>query len=198
MPNISNDAVLEATNRTWSEWFEWLDEHGAKDMTHKEIVALLASDGAVEAGWWRQSVSVEYEKHAGLREEGSTPDGGFQVGVRKTLPLDHQQTWDLLITGPGGKLIFDAETGAPTEPGQRIMAEDGHEYELRTIKEGERMRLRRIDPETGKATIVQIYVEPGKTGTSVGFHHEGLDDGEHREEMRAHWKRIADKLLGIC
>lgn len=194
-PSISDDAVLEATHRTWPEWFDWLNDHGANDMSHKEIVALLASDGAVESSWWRQSISVEFEKHADLREEGSTSDGGFQVGVRTTLPLDNDEAWTLITAGDGAPIWLHDDV--PSEPGQKIHGADGHDYELRTIKAGERMRLRRTDPATGESSTVQVTLSPAKTGTTLNFHHEGLRDTEHREEMRAHWRKIADKLLGI-
>lgn len=195
MASISEKAVQEATGRSWEQWFAWLDGKDATTKSHKEIVALLATEAELESSWWQQAVTVEYEKSRGLREEGSTSDAGFQVGVRTTLPIDNKQAWTLLTAGDGAPLWLNDEF--PTEPGQVVHGADGHDYELRTIKEGERIRLKRTDPKTGESSTVQMTLSPAKTGTTLNFHHDGLRDGEHREEMRAHWRQIADKLLGI-
>ncbi len=192
---ISDKKVLEDTGRDWDGWYSWLDDRGAEAMSHKEIVSLLAAEGQLERPWWQQSVAVEYEKSRGLREAGSTGVAGFQVGVRTTLPIDNDEAWTLITAGDGVPLWLHDEV--PNEPGQTVHAPDGYEYELRTIKPGERMRLRRVDPETGESSIVQVTLSPAKTGTTLGIHHEGLRDGEHREEMRAHWRNIADKILSI-
>lgn len=195
MPKISETAIQEATNKSWDQWFAWLDEQDATTKTHGEIVALLATAANLESTWWQQAVTVEYEKARGMREEGSTADAGFQVGVRTTLPLDNAEAWTLITAGDAAPLWLNDEI--PTEPGQTIHGADGHDYELRTIRTGERMRLKRTDPKTGESSIVQVTLSPAKTGTTLNFHHEGLRDSEHREEMRSHWRQIADKILGI-
>ncbi|MGB0889940.1 MAG: hypothetical protein ACPGWS_06610, partial [Solirubrobacterales bacterium] len=109
-------------------------------------------------------MAVEYEKSRGLREEGSTGVARFQVGVRATLPIDNDEAWTLITTGDGAPIWLHDEM--PNEPGQTVRAADGYEYELRTIKPGERMRLRRVDPDTGESSIVQVTLSPAKTGTT--------------------------------
>jgi len=90
----SDDAVREATGRDWREWEEVLDAHGAANLSHKEIVALVGESG-VESGWWRQQVTTVYEKRKGKRILGQT-ETGFQVGVRRTVPVGHERVWRLL------------------------------------------------------------------------------------------------------
>ncbi|MGH2906854.1 MAG: SRPBCC family protein [Solirubrobacterales bacterium] len=194
---LSAEAVQNATGRDWDEWFAYLDSQNAADLTHKEIVALLGADGGVESGWWCQGITNEFEKHIGRRIVGSTTDADFQIGVQQTFPLDGDAAWDLVTSPDGAGEWLGADGPAPREPGDTVTSSDGHEYELRTIKPGERMRLRRTDGETGATSTVQLTLVPGKTGTSIHFHHDGLADGDEREKMRAHWKTVADRLLSI-
>lgn len=53
--NQSDNAVRDATGRTWSEWEVVLDEAGVEGLSHKEIVAWLEEHGGIESGWWRWS-----------------------------------------------------------------------------------------------------------------------------------------------
>ena len=196
MPHISDEKVREATGRDWPAWFDLLDELGGTELTHKEIVAMLGEQG-LESGWWRQSVTNEFEKHIGRRETGSTTDADFQIGVQKTLPLDQSQVWDLVTSPECAREWLNTREPLPSQPGETVATDDGHSYELRSIEPGRRMRFRRTDGDSGQRSTVQLTLLPAKTGTALHFHHEGLNDGEHREEMRAHWRRIADKILGI-
>ena len=82
-PAISDDAVMAKTGRTWKQWFALLDKAGAAKLDHKSIVTLAARKG--DAGpWWRQMVTVEYERARGLRAKHETASG-FSVGVSRTV-----------------------------------------------------------------------------------------------------------------
>jgi hypothetical protein len=194
---ISDEKVLESTGRNWQDWFDWLNDRDGAKLTHKQIVALIGSDGEVESGWWCQNVTNEFEKHIGRREIGSTVDSDFQIGVQKTLPLDPDATWSLITSPEGARELIGADVPLPTEPGATVASDDGHEYELRTIHPGQRMRFRRTNKDTGDESTVQFTLLPTKTGTSLHFHHEGLSSSEERETMREHWKSIAGKILSI-
>lgn len=84
MPAISDDAVAARTGRRWPQWFKLLDAKGARRLDHKGIVAILAKAPAV-GPWWRQMITVEYERARGLREvhQQST---GYTVNVSRTMP----------------------------------------------------------------------------------------------------------------
>jgi uncharacterized protein YndB with AHSA1/START domain len=194
---FSDQAVKDATGRDWSEWFSYLDDAGAAELNHPQIVKLLDERAAVESGWWRQTVANEFEKHIGRRVTGSTADANFQVGVQKTLPVDRSAAWDLVTSREGVKAWLGTDAPVPTAPGETVVSGDGHHYELKAISPGERMRFRRTDGASGEKSTVQLTLIPAKSGTSVHFHHEGLADGDERERMRDHWRSVAGKILSI-
>jgi hypothetical protein len=82
-PDMSDAAVAAKTGKGWDEWFSLLDAAGAQKHTHKEIVAILAEQHGV-APWWRQMVTVQYERARGLRAKGETTEG-FQVSASRTV-----------------------------------------------------------------------------------------------------------------
>jgi hypothetical protein len=83
---MSDDAVMAKTGRTWKQWFALLDKAGAAKLDHKSIVTLAARKG--DAGpWWRQMVTVEYERARGLRAKHETAMG-FSVSISKTFASD--------------------------------------------------------------------------------------------------------------
>lgn len=87
-PEVRDDAVHAKTGRYWDDWFSELDAAGAKDWTHKDIVAYLHKHKDL-SGWWRQGITVGYERARGRRAVHETTDG-FSANKSKTFaaPLD--------------------------------------------------------------------------------------------------------------
>jgi hypothetical protein len=82
VPAMSDDAVLARTGKTWKQWFALLDKAGAAKLDHKGIVKFAAKIGGA-GPWWRQMVTVEYERARGLRAKHETATG-FSVSISKT------------------------------------------------------------------------------------------------------------------
>ncbi len=85
-PQISDEAVMARTGRTWDQWFALFDKEGAVELGHREIVKLAAKKGGA-GPWWRQMVTVEYERSRGLRRKHETATG-FSVSISKTFVVD--------------------------------------------------------------------------------------------------------------
>src|SRR5947209_8445545 len=83
IPSMRDEAVLKATGKDWKSWFGILDKAGANTLTHREIVAILAKSHDV-GSWWRQMVTVEYERARGLRVKHETAQG-FSITASKTM-----------------------------------------------------------------------------------------------------------------
>jgi hypothetical protein len=82
-PDMSDTAVAAKTGKAWDEWFALLDAAGAQKLGHKQIVSILAEQHGV-APWWRQMVTVQYERARGLRAKHETTEG-FQVSASRTV-----------------------------------------------------------------------------------------------------------------
>lgn len=80
---MSDLAVIAKTGKSWDQWFRILDRAGATRMDHKGIVKLLGARHDI-GPWWRQMVTVEYERSRGLRTRNQTAMG-YSVSVSRTL-----------------------------------------------------------------------------------------------------------------
>lgn len=194
--DVTDGAVEEATGEDWDGWFAVLDERGGEELAHEELVAALGEAG-VESGWWRQKIAVGYERSRGLREVGETTDAGYQIGVQRTLQVPREQVWEFLV-GPDGRDIWLGETRAlEFEPEEAYETDDGTAGEIRTVADGERVRLTWQPADWDASSTLQVTLstpESGDDRTVLRFHQEGLADGEVREEMRDHWRDVCDRI----
>ena len=126
LSGVSSEAVAAATGRTWDEWAEFLDGLGAQEMTHKDIVALVAGPGGLSNGWWQQSVTVGYEQARGLRVVGQTSTADFQIGVQKTIPVHIDLAWALLTEQPGRHIWLGKTSPLQFRKGEKYETAEGH------------------------------------------------------------------------
>ena len=197
LSSVSDDAVSAATGRNWDQWTAFLDDLGAAEMTHKEIVALTAGPGGLSNGWWQQSVAVGYGQAKGLRVVGQTSGADFQIGVQKTLPVPPDVAWSLLAEGPGRDIWLGSVETLEFRKGQKYRTADGREGEVRSCVPGERVRLTWSHPGLAQPSTLQIYLAPAGDRTSVRFHQERLSGLEERELMRSHWRTVLEELAGL-
>ncbi len=199
--NISSGAVKKATGRDWDGWIRFIDRRGGASMDHRAIVALLAGPGAVQSGWWQQTVAVGYEHKKGKRRTGQTAGAGFQVGVQRAVPLARRALWDLLTSEAGLRVWLGSVRGLRFQPGERFETHDQLCGQIRTVKPTERVRLSWRPRRRKAATTLQLSLScPRNTRarTTLRFHHEKLRSGAERERMRAHWKAVLERLVELA
>ncbi len=194
---ISREAVAKATGRDWDEWLAFLDGLGARQMAHKQIVGLLATEGGLSSGWWQQMVTVGYEQARGLRKVGQTANAGYQVGVQKTLPIPHELAWDLLVLGPGRDIWLGETQPFDLRKGEEYITSGGVSGEVRSVAPGQRLRLTWAHPDLSRSSTLQLYLAPSGEQTSVRFHHEKLSSQDERERMRHHWREVLRRLQDL-
>ena len=101
---------------------------------------------------------------------GKTKDAGWEIGVSRTVPLSPEEVW------------------AKVENTATWLGKEADD--VRSFKPLDRIRV------GWKETIVQVAITPAKTGTTVRFHQERLNDADERERQRAHWTKVLEKLFG--
>ena len=123
-----------------------------------------------------------------------TKDVGFQIGVRRTLPIQLEAAWQL-ITSPDGIGIW---LGAPGDisliKGDRYKLEDGSRGEMRVFKALSHLRITWQPHGWPRASTIQVRVIPKDTRTVIAFHQENLPGAAEREGRRAHFESALDKF----
>lgn len=199
---MSNEAVARATGRDWNAWLRLLDELGGRESDHKGIVALIAGPGALGNGWWQQSVAIGYEQARGLRVVGQTSAGGYQIGVQKTLPIPSEAAWSLVMVEPGLAIWLGTVDTLLLRPGAEYQTREGHWGEIRSVSDGQRVRLTWHSPELAGPSTLQVTITPSGTRpgekSSVRFHQERLSSLEEREQMRLRWRKALEGLAELA
>lgn len=193
---ISDEAVKKATGKTWQEWLIQLDKAGAKDMTHRQIVAEVAKDGAVSQ-WWQQMVAVEYEHRRRRRQVGQTADAGFQIGVQKTIAAGQEAMWELITSPQGRKIWLGDIPRMRWEPGEDYETKAGTRGQVRSVDAPSRIRMTWQPKGRSKPAVLQVSIYSPRNqrlSTNVRFHQEQLRSAAEREKMRKHWKKALKEL----
>jgi uncharacterized protein YndB with AHSA1/START domain len=123
---------------------------------------------------------------------GLTKDAGWELGVRRTVPLPVEDVWDYLL-GPGRRRwLGDTELG--TTKGDRYNTPDGTRGEVRGFADRAKVRLTWQPADWAHDSTLQVTVRPAASGTTIGFHQERLADEGERERMLAHWNQVLDGI----
>lgn len=173
-PRVGDDVALDKTGKTWMEWFALLDEAGALQMTHKEIVAIV-NDHSQTGPWWAQMVTVVYEQERGLRDRHQKP-GGYEISRSRTVAAP---AIDLYMRLSDEKYLAD------------WLGEKGI-----TLRKMTPYRTMRLNWGEG-ATIVEIrLVEKGES-TGVTVQHMKLPNAESAEKMKDYWEEKLEVLKSL-
>ncbi|AEN11753.1 MULTISPECIES: hypothetical protein [unclassified Streptomyces] len=121
---------------------------------------------------------------------GLTQDAGWEIGVSRALPRPVEALWEFVTSDEGVALWLGPGVRLPTEKGAGYRTDDGVEGELRSYRPGDRVRL------THGPTTVQVAVSPGRSDDRavLRLHQEHLGGAGEREERRAHWRNVMDRI----
>jgi uncharacterized protein YndB with AHSA1/START domain len=174
-PPASETKLIEATGRSWEEWFGLLDDWGAKDRPHKHNARWLVAEHGVP-GWWSQAITVGYERARGLRMPGQMRDG-WSVGASKTIAAQAQRVFDAFV--------------------DEAVRDRWLPKAAMRLRKATPPRIARYDWEDG-STRVQVYVtERDDAKSTVTVQHERLPDAETADEMKAWWRERVAALKSL-
>lgn len=122
---------------------------------------------------------------------GLTASAGFQVGVRRTLPISPEQAWAHLTSAEGLKQWIGTVSPLSFSEGETFRSAEGISGQFRIVKPYRQLRLRWEKREWGEPSTLQIRLlsnQPDKT--TISFHQENLDHPDTREQMKLHWEDV--------
>ncbi|MCA9909392.1 MAG: SRPBCC domain-containing protein [Anaerolineae bacterium] len=123
---------------------------------------------------------------------GKTKSQGWEIGVRRTLPVTLGKAWSMILTALG---VAQVDTGELVyKKGIAFETADETRVEIVSYEEGSLMRMRWQPRGWDVSSTLQIRVLPTKTGSTISVHHEQLQDADQREAMRLQWTALLDEL----
>ena len=182
---MSDKQLKAKTGCTWERWVSALDYHGAEQMSHREIAALVSEKYKVD-GWWSQTVTVGYERIRGLRARGQRRDGTYEASKSRT--------FNVPVT-----TLFDAWADATVR--RRWL--DGATVNVRTATAPKSMRLDWTDPSGDararqhRSIIAVGFGAKGKAKSSVAVQHTKLPDRSTADRLKQYWSDRLDALRDV-
>lgn len=174
--NVSDEAVQNATGKTWGEWLQLIDAAGGQQMNHKQIVAYLGENHAALSGWWQQMVTVTYEQARGLREKHEKP-GGFEISRSKTINAN-------------SATLIHAFTDEQTR--QQWLSEANV-----TVRETSPGKAIWMDWSDGVTRVNGRFTPKGADRCQVTVQHIKLPDAEAAEAMKSYWEEKLTALAAL-
>ena len=117
---------------------------------------------------------------------GKTKSQGWEIGIRRTMPIGIDKAWELLMTSPGLDYWLGAGVEPPFKNGEKYTTEEHTVGEIRSFVEGSLIRLTWQPQDWCFRSTLQIRLLPAAKGTTISIHHEKLHSGDQREAMRLH------------
>jgi hypothetical protein len=170
---MSNEAVKARTGKVWSEWFEILDEAGAKKWRHQEITAYLAKAHKV-GSWWTQMIAVPYEHARGLREKFQKCTGEFSASGSRTLTVPMTKLYEAWM---------DERLRRCWLPGAKM--------EITTATPNKSLRAKWDD---GKSRLSVNFYSKGTGKNQAAVDHMKLANSKECAKMKTYWFEALNRL----
>lgn len=191
---VSSETVEKHTKKSWKEWITILDQAGARQWDHREIVDFLKRKFRLTA-WWQQGVTSGYEIATGRRVEGQNTKGLWSLTASKTFEGDYKKLWDFIFSSEGLALWLQPLDEVELTPKQTFENHLGAFGEVRTMTKYRSLRMTWKDPEWRKHSVLQVWCVPRPNGKAIAvFTQDSLPTARVQEELRKHWKDSLQKI----
>lgn len=131
------------------------------------------------------------------RPVGKTKDVGFQVGVRRTVPIDYREAWQLVTSGDGLQAWLGDAPPLAFEEGETYELGDGATGEIRVFAPESHVRLTWQPGDWPRPSTIQVRVIDKGDRSVIAFHQEHLPDTDARENRKAHFKDALEALKAM-
>ena len=131
------------------------------------------------------------------RPVGQTKDAGWQIGVRRTLPIRHKKAWALITSPESLKIWLGAGADVALSEGGSYELPDGTHGEVRVWKPNSHLRITWQPKDWPRPSTIQVRAIPKDERTVIAFHQEHLPGAEEREARREFFTAVLDQLEKI-
>jgi uncharacterized protein YndB with AHSA1/START domain len=126
---------------------------------------------------------------------GLTKDVGYQMGIRRTLPVPPAEAWDFLMSEGVLKIWLGAVRNF--EPGKEFETAEGISGKVTVFKPHSHLRMKWKEASWASPATLQIRTIPKGKRTTFSFHMEKLRDDERRQEMLRKWQTVLERFEEI-
>jgi uncharacterized protein YndB with AHSA1/START domain len=125
---------------------------------------------------------------------GLTKDAGWQMGVRKTLPVPVDDVWSFLFSEEGLAIWLGKVKELNWKKGEEYKTSNGTHGVVRVVNVLSHIRITWKKKDWDNFSTLQMRTVKGKDKTTIVFHQDRLTGSDQRDEMLTHWEKVLDKL----
>lgn len=164
---LSDQAIINASGRTWQQWFDELKQKGYDQKSEGEIIEVLEIEYFLDNDWAKdiaRTFSDAYDLNkAGIKKKD------FEISVRKTFPypiesvVDHAKNW--------------------------------FNHENRAIETKFNGKCISCEWKTDHSNVEVQFLVKGKSKTQMVVQHDHLKSSMDAEIMRNFWKENISSIV---
>lgn len=147
-----------------------------------------------DAEWRSDGKMDKTASHETASAVGKTKEAGYQIGVRRTVPVTVEAAWRFLTGAEGLRVWLGEAEGAVVREGENFATQEGDSGRFTVVKPLSHMRLQWTKSDWEAPSTLQIRVLPAKQGATISIHQEKLSGPAARETMKAHWEGVQEAI----
>lgn len=128
------------------------------------------------------------------QQVGLTKSVGYQIGVRRTLPIGVSDAWRMVTSPEGLNLWLGPSSGFELATGVGYRLDDGSAGKVRVCTPDSHLRITWQPPDWPRASTIQVRVIDRGDRTTIAFHEEHLPGPTEREVRRGHFRQALDEM----
>ena len=132
------------------------------------------------------------------RPVGLTKEVGWQMGVRRTVPLSVEESWDLLVSEAGLKVWLGDPAKITLAKGEPYQLKDGTTGVIRVYKPLSHIRLTFDTVGAERPSTIQVRVLPNDGRCTIAFHQEHLGSAAERKQRHRFFQQALDQLMELA
>tara|TARA_B110000046_G_scaffold183858_1_gene220931 strand:- start:1709 stop:2233 length:525 start_codon:yes stop_codon:yes gene_type:complete len=164
---LSDQAIINASGRTWQQWFDELKQKGFNHKSEEEIVNTLESEYFLDKDW-AVDISRTFSDAFDINKAGVKKQD-FEISVRKTFPY------------PLESVVFHAKSW--------------FQHENRAIETKFNTKSIGFEWKTDHSNVEVHFLSKGKSKTQMVVQHDHLSSSMDAEIMRNFWKENISSIV---
>ena len=132
------------------------------------------------------------------RPVGLTKEVGWQIGVRRTVPLSVEDAWTLLFSKDGLKAWLGDPVKITFAKGEPYQLKNGTTGEIRVFEPQSHIRLTWQPSSAEHPSTIQVRVLANNGRCTIAFHQEHLNNPAERAQRRRFIQQALDQLMELA
>ncbi|MFD2328224.1 TetR family transcriptional regulator [Cohnella sp. GCM10020058] len=200
---VETDTQMQAMTFMWMHFGAFVSRlYGGGPSSEASMADVIESSAALyEKAWtprydeWGSDKTMDMTlKHEAESPVGKTKDAGYQIGMRRTLPVTVEEAWRYLTGTDGLRVWLGEAEDVVVREGENFATREGNSGRFTVVKPLSHVRLQWMKSDWEAPSTLQIRVLAAKQGATISIHQEKLSGPAAREEMKAHWEGVQEAI----